>query len=272
MTAGRPEQLMTIAARRLLEDGTRWSSPASASPLVAACSPSSARAAADDGHRGRHHRRRRCVPGGCRSRPTRCARGQRATCCRASPTVPVRPARLPRLRLHRRRADRPVRQHQHQRHRRRLLEAEGPAARHRRRQRHRLAAAARSSSSRATRSGASSSAWTSSPARGYLAGPESAQARGPARGAGRRRHRPGPARASTPRRGRMRLDAPAARRHRGGRPRQHGLRAARRPGGVRAGPPAATDLAILRELDAGAAAGGPGCSTSAAIAPRRTED
>jgi hypothetical protein len=37
-------------------------------------------------------------------------------------------------------------------------------------------------------------------------------------------------------------------------------------------PPAATDLEILRELDAGTAAGGPGGSTSAAIAPRRTGD
>ena len=51
--------------------------------------------------------------------------------------LPDGPARLLRLRLHRRRAGRPVRQRQHQ-HRRRPREADGPAARPGRRQRHRV--------------------------------------------------------------------------------------------------------------------------------------
>src|SRR5438132_1171505 len=53
--------------------------------------------------------------------------------------LPPRPARLHRLRLHRRRPDRPPRQPQHERDRPRVLEADGAAAGLRRRQRHCLA-------------------------------------------------------------------------------------------------------------------------------------
>ena len=101
--------------------------------------PAAPRAEADDGDRGRDHRA---------ADPTRAAAGldqrdargpSRPDAARHHRHVPVRPARLPRLRLHGRRPDRHVRQHQHERGRQRLLEAEGAAARHRRRQRHRLA-------------------------------------------------------------------------------------------------------------------------------------
>jgi len=121
------------AARR--HDGVRGRRGAAAGGGAGAAAP---RAESHDGDRGRHHRAAHQARAAA-DLHERDARGPSGTDAAGDHRyVLVRAARVPGLRLHGRRADRPVRQRQHERARHGLLEAEGPPARHRRGERHRI--------------------------------------------------------------------------------------------------------------------------------------
>src|SRR5438094_791312 len=101
--------------------------------------PAAPRAKADHGHRGRHHRAAHQAGPAADLHQRDARRVSRPDAAGHHRHVSLRPARVPGLRLHGRRPDRPARQREHERARPGLLEAEGAAARNRWRQRHRLA-------------------------------------------------------------------------------------------------------------------------------------